>query len=141
MMKQLVLMAALAVSSTAFAADTVINRTGFGSGTPANSFGNVGVENAKIVNHDAGVLHAPQYMPFYPTAGTIWPRVVEVPCKEAIDGSLTCEKYEWSPSMGRAEYLFITPVVKSDAPNIVPVLVPGPERVIIKEVPAKKPRE
>lgn len=141
-MKKLFIMAALAVSTTAFAAEVNINRTGFGTGTPAFSFGNSGLENAKVVNHDVSVLHAPQYMPYYPTAAVIWPRVVEVPCTKAADGKLTCDKYEWTPAMGRAEYLFITPVVKVEPkPVIVKELVPGPTVTVYKEVPVKPKNE
>ncbi len=142
-MKKLIFMAALAVSSTAFAAEIDVTRTGFGTGTPANSFGNAGVENAKIVNTETpSVLHAPQYMPNFPTAATIWPRVIEVPCSKSANDTLVCDKYEYSPSMGRAEYLYITPVVKEPiTPQVVTVTVPGPERIVLKEVPAKPKSE
>ena len=141
-MKNILIMVALAVSSTAFAAEVDVARKGFGTGTPAPmKFGNAGVENAKIVDSYPGILHAPQYMPNYPTAAVIWPRVVEVPCTKAANGDLTCEGYEYSPSMGRAEYLFIAPSVK-EAPKpvekVVPVIV---ERKVFVEVPAKKTRE
>lgn len=139
-MKKMIFVAVLAVSTTAFAAENAknivnIDRTGFGSGTPALSFGNTGVENAPQVNHDPTVFHAPQYMPFYPTAAVIWPRVVEVNCKREADTSLTCENYRWAPAMGRAEYLFITPKVAEAPKAVAPVVV---VKEVIREVPRKK---
>ena len=142
-MKKIILVAVLAVSSTAFAAENAreivnIDRTGFGSGMPALSFGNAGVENAPQVNHDTTIFHAPQYMPFYPTAAVIWPRVLEVNCKREADTSLTCEDYRWAPSMGRAEYLFITPKVAEAPKAVAPVAPVVVVKEVIREVPRKK---
>lgn len=82
----------------------------------------VGLSNSEEVNIEGktngsgdgryNVLHIPQYMPYYPTAATIWPRTIDVKCKD-YDGNLDCEGYNWSPSMGRTEYLFINPVVEN----------------------------
>jgi hypothetical protein len=144
-MKTFLLMAALAVSSTAFAADVNVQRKVLGSGTP----GQTGLENAKVVNStgaENNILHAPQYMPNHPTAATIWPRVVEVPCVK-IGADLKCEGYNWNPSMGRGEYLFVTPqiiepvapvVVTKTVEKIVPVIV---ERKVFVEVPVKRKKE
>lgn len=85
-------------------------------------------ENAKQVGN-YGVYHAPQYMPGYPTAATIWARVIEVKCV-----GLRCDGYNWSPEMGRGEYLFIKPVAAQPFPVAERVLVPGPERVVIKKI-------
>lgn len=145
MKKTFILMAALAVSSTAFAAgDVNVTRKGLGLGTPSTKFSNVGVENAVPVNTSPEVLFVPKYLPHYPTAAVIWPRIVEVPCKETV-GVLQCEGFHWTPDMGRGEYLFITPkVVAEQKPveKIVPVVV---ERVVEKkvlvEVPVKKKPE
>lgn len=143
-MKTLFIMAALAASGAAFAAKVEIERTGLGSGTPSTTLSNTGVENALPVNHAPNVLHAPQYLPYYPTAAVIWPRIIEVPCTKSAAGNLLCEEYHWSPSMGRGEYLFFVPVVK-EAPKPVivkeTVVVPGPERIILKEVPVKPKKE
>ena len=79
-----------------------------------------------------GVLHTPQYMPNYPTAATIWPRVVEVECEQSLTG-LTCDSFEWQPKYGRGEYLFITPVIKKVQPPAKII-----EKTIIKEVLYKK---
>lgn len=109
-----------------------------GSGTPAPMI-SVGTEAAKYV--DDGYYHTPQYMPNFPTAATIWPRVVEVDCVNEKTG-VVCDGYNWSPKMGRGEYLFVVPRLKQAVqPILVPV--PGPTTVItvIKEVPVKPGRE
>ena len=82
--------------------------------------------------------YVPQYLPYYPTAATIWARVVQVPCEKAADGKLTCEGYNWTPDMGRAEYLFIMPKIKQ--PTVVTNTIIK-ETTILKEVPIKKGKE
>lgn len=82
--------------------DLLIERVPFGSGLQNTT----GMENAQPVA-DFGVWHVPQYMPGYPTAATIWPRVVLVHCK---DGA--CDGYAITPNMGPGEYLFFRPVEK-----------------------------
>lgn len=143
-MKTMFIMAALAASMAATAAPVSIERTGLGSGTPSTTLANTGVENVVPVNHAPEVFHTPQYLPYYPTAAVIWPRIIEVPCTKSASGALVCEEYQWAPSMGRGEYLFFTPVVKqASAPVVVKetVVVPGPERIILKEVPVKPKKE
>lgn len=80
-------------------------------------------------------IHVPQYMPYYPTAAVIWPRVVEVPCEKTEAGELRCEGYNWTPAMGRGEYLFFVPKVRNEP------LPPAPPVIIYKEVPVKKGKE
>lgn len=80
-------------------APITIDRQVFGSGTPGAS----GEEAAAPVG-DSGAYHAPQYLPGYPTAATIWPRAVYVRCK-----SQHCEGYLITPEMGPGEYLFFIP--------------------------------
>jgi hypothetical protein len=147
-MRNLIIVAALAVSSTAFAAEVNLGKAVLGSGTPL--YNEKGVENAVVVDNakvENKILHVPQYMPNHPTAATIYPRVVEVPCK-TLNGSVTCNSYNWTPAMGRAEYLFIKPtLVHVASPVAVPMPVtvikevPGPVREIYIEVPAKKKGE
>ena len=84
-------------------------------------------ENAKVVGN-YGVYHAPQYMPGYPTASTIWARVIDVQCS-----GVRCSGYNWSPEMGRGEYLFFRPLAVAPIP-VAERVVPGPERVIIKKI-------
>jgi len=149
MKKHLIAVFMVVMSSTAFA-QVSIERDTLGSGTP----GKAGFENSTLVL-DNDIYHAPQYMAAFPTAATIWPRVVDVACVrvgtsvEATydkDGSMTgvfaqptlkCEGYEWTPKMGRGEYLFFRPHVQEPAPVQVEVR----ERVIIKEVAPKKVRQ
>lgn len=80
-----------------------IARRPLGSGEPEQP----GYEKAEPVFDN--VFHVPQYLPGEPTAATIWPRVIQVLCTRTGEG-LQCDGYSWSPSMGRAEYLFFTPV-------------------------------
>ena len=136
------ILAGLVLASTAIADQVEVVRNELGSGTP----GVQGFESAIKVGPDSGYLHAPQYMPMHPTAATIWPRVVEVPCIR--NGNiLKCEGYTWQPKLGRGEYLFIKPVVIEPVQPIivtntivreVPVVK---EVIVLKEVPIKKKRE
>lgn len=121
-MKKYLMLLVLA-SSTAFAQDVKIWNNEFGSGIPGSS----GYTNAVVVGNeiDLDIYHAPQFLPFYPTAATIWPRVVEVPCKTVDDGVFVCQGYQWYPGLGRAEYLFFKPTTKMYEPE---------PQVIIKEV-------
>lgn len=139
MIKQLFAIMVVAACATA-SAQVEIQRNTLGSGQQ----GSQGFENAtKIL--DNNVFHAPQYLPHYPTAATIWPRVVEVRCVRVgtsvvvsvnRDGEVTgatnepkmqCEGYDWRPALGRGEYLFFRPVIETPR-----------ERIILKEVPKKK---
>jgi hypothetical protein len=77
-----------------------VERVPYGSGLQNAN----GMENAEPVG-DLGVWHVPQYLPGFPTAATLWPRVVELRCI----GS-TCPGYEVTPALGRGEYLFFRPM-------------------------------
>ena len=129
-MKQLFVLMALAASVAS--ANTVIDREALGSGTP----GEYGFEVASpVLAND--IFHAPQFLPYHPTAATIWPRIVEVPCTRTAAG-LKCAGYHTLPGMGRGEYLFFQPlVVDAVKPEIV--TVPGPTVYI--EVPMKRKKE
>lgn len=65
-----------------------------------------GTENAEPVG-TLGVWHVPQYLPGFPTAATIWPRVIILQCASDL-----CSGYEITPEMGRGEYLFFVPEKK-----------------------------
>ncbi|BEP42595.1 hypothetical protein [Variovorax sp. V15] len=65
-----------------------------------------GTENALPVGA-LGVWHVPQYLPGYPTAATIWPRVIVIQCTEDL-----CAGYTITPELGRGEYLFFVPAGK-----------------------------
>jgi hypothetical protein len=109
----------------------LVNREVLGSGTP----GLTGFEDNVYAFGD-GTYFAPQYLPGTPTAGTIYPRVVDVRCTE-VDEVVKCEGYHWTPDMGRAEYLLVHPIiVKAPKPVIKEVPV-----IVYKEVPVKKKKE
>lgn len=73
-----------------------VERLPFGSGLQNAT----GTENAELVG-DFGVWHVPQYLPGYPTAAPIWPRVIELRCVNGV-----CAGYTITPELGRGEYLF-----------------------------------
>ena len=79
-----------------------VERMSMGSGLQNAS----GTDKAEPVG-DLGVWHVPQYLPGYPTAATIWPRVVIIQCSNDL-----CSGYEITPELGRGEYLFFRPVRK-----------------------------
>lgn len=83
-----------------------IERRVLGSGEP----GQAGFENAVPVAIGDNVYHGPQYLPGYPTAATLWPRIVQVRCSRG-QNLLQCEGYQWTPALGRAEYLYFVPVI------------------------------
>jgi len=99
-------MAACCVATASVAAtypsNLRVERVAMGSGLQNAN----GTENAQPVG-DYGVWHVPQYMPGFPTAATIWPRVVILQCV----GDL-CNSYELTPELGRGEYLFFRPAEK-----------------------------
>ena len=92
-------MAVTGASTVAGAAPVVTNapmsieRKLLGSGEQ----GQTGQELAQTVG-DFGVWHVPQYLPGYPSAATIWPRVITVKCKNR-----QCEGYLITPEMGPGE--------------------------------------
>ena len=115
-----------------------VQRNQLGTGTPAPMI-TVGTETAVYV--DDGYYHIPQYLPNYPTAGVIWPRVVEVQC-EKINDRIVCEGYNWAPKLGRGEYIMIIPRLKAEQPVPRNVVVQAPPPVIIyREVPRKRKAE
>jgi hypothetical protein len=94
-------------------AQVAIERVPLGSGTPGMP-ANGGTENA--VQWDGEIYHAPQYLPGYPTAASIFPRAVPVSCVKQAAG-LHCRGYPWLADMGRAEYLMIRPVLVKELPS------------------------
>lgn len=136
-MKKLLALAALLFASASFAQNVGIQRETLGSGTP----GQGGYERAlPVLEND--IYHAPQYMAAFPTAATIWPRIVEVPCTKSGD-VLKCQGYEWQPKYGRGEYLFfkavvVEPVKPVVVEKVIPVIV---ERKVFVEVPTKPKKE
>lgn len=138
-MKKFLVLATMLLSAVSWAqvSNIPLTREQLGSGTPAQNV-TVGLENAALVMD--GMFHAPQYLPGFPTAATIWPRTVEVDCEKDKVGHVSCKGYHWTPDLGRGEYLFVIPKLKEqNPPNIV--IVPGPERLVIVEGPPKKIRQ
>lgn len=77
-----------------------------GSGNPSALLGNDDVSFTTANSVGAGLWQVPGYMPYYPTAATIWPRVVNVMCNSENE----CNGYNIDPALGRGEYLFIHPI-------------------------------
>jgi len=133
-MKKLLAISALLFASASFAQTVTLENEILGSGQPGQTVPEVVVP----VNIREGIYHGQQYMPGYPTAGVIWARVIEVPCMKVSTG-LKCDGYTWKPAFGRAEYLFVKPMVTTVAvPETVVVEVPV---VVLKEVQVKKKKE
>lgn len=112
------------IVTPAASADVEIDRVQWGSGEP----GRAGLENAIEVSNNT--FHVPQYLPGSPTAASIWPRVVEVLCRQA-GPTLNCDGYRWKPAMGRGEYLYFTPVVVPTPVTQAPVVVNQPVSPVI----------
>lgn len=130
------ILTAAVLASPVFAQDVQVRQ--LGSGTPAAE-SSKGTEATELVNDTAS--HAPQYLPGHPTAATIYPRVVEVPCTKAADGKLTCAGYNWTPNMGRGEYLYVTPKIIEPAKPVVEKVIVKEPYPVYQEVPAKKKKE
>jgi hypothetical protein len=113
-------------SLTLFAQEVVIITVPYGSGSPGQTVSEPAVETYP----GSGLYHAPGYMPGYPTAGAIFPRVVDVNCTE-VKSVLVCNGYNWLPIMGRGEYLLFRP-------HLIKPPVVEPPVIIYKEVPIKK---
>lgn len=73
-MKKLILSAILIGLAGIASAQVNVGRVENGSGQPNLK----GYEGA--TKWDNNIYHAPQYMPGYPTAATLFPRVIEVKC-------------------------------------------------------------
>lgn len=107
-----------------------------GSGVPVA----VGTPAASVADHIVGGdHHVPGYLPGHPTAATLWPRVVHVPCKrDEANGDLACAGYGISPLRG--EYIYVRPVVEAAPPAPRPE-APRPAPEAPRPAPAvpKKP--
>lgn len=85
---------------------------------------------------DFGVYHVPQSMPGYPTAATLWPKVIKVNCDIP---NRDCDMFDYKPGYGRAEYLFFRPFEEKEPPAPVVNCCEKDRNpiVIYKEVPVK----
>lgn len=116
-MKKLIATAVLAAFAGSALADAVIiQQKAYGSGTPGTKGGTVTTSSLPD-----GLYYAPQYLPGFPTAATIWPRVIDVKCKK-VAGDVNCAGYNWTPDMGRGEYLLIRPDVEAAPIKVIPVV-------------------
>lgn len=127
-MKKLLALAIVAtVSAGAAMADPVIHlqQRAYGSGTPSIP----GTQGTPVVVYTQsstalpdGLFYVPQYLPGYPTAAVIFPRVIDVNCIQKDGGPVKCEGYNWMPELGRGEYLLVRPnvkVINTPAPKVV----------------------
>lgn len=134
-MKKLIALAALLFSAASFAQVTVIQRNELGAGQPGHEVGSK--QAFPVLEND--IYHVPQYMPNFPTAATIWPRIIDVQCTQ-VGVNVQCDDgYQWQPSYGRGEYLFFRTVFKDPVPPVekpVPVYVPYP--VYVEAKPKKE---
>lgn len=96
-----------------------INGVPLGSGVPTAT----GMPQPEAAHHVAnGDFHVPNYLPGHPTAATLWPRVVWLPCeRDEWRAELVCGGYDVSPSRG--EYVYLRPLEK---PKSLPPPPPPP---------------
>lgn len=135
-MKKLILAAVMvALTGSVLAQQVNVGRSELGSAMNSN-----GSLTADVWDAKEGIFHAPQYMPGYPTAATLWPRVVDVQCKK-VGAVLNCDGYNWMPEYGRGEYLMIHPVIVNDPKPITNTIIKEIPVIILKEVPVKKKKE
>lgn len=119
-MKKLFPLALMLCASAAMAQVTSLSSLNDQSGVvPSVKIRNVplgsGIPNALVQNDTFGtatslgngVYQVPGYLPYYPTAATIWPRVVQVRCNAGGE----CDGYSITPALGRGEYLYVQPVM------------------------------
>ena len=100
-------------AATAVAKEITVHGMAYGSNSQ-----DLTITSAEETYPGSGLYSVPSYMPGYPTAGVIYPRVIDIKCIEAASGKVDCDGYNWSPSMGRGEYLLVHPVItKASAPK------------------------
>jgi outer membrane protein OmpA-like peptidoglycan-associated protein len=106
-MKKIILSLCFAIFAiSASAKEITIHGMAYGSGTQ-----DVAITSADETYPGSGLYSVQSYMPGYPTAGVIYPRVIDVKCVEEANGKVDCDGYNWSPSMGRGEYLLVHPII------------------------------
>lgn len=90
-------------------------------------------------NLDGGRIKGNDYLPYYPTAASIWARTIQIPCK-VENGVTVCEGYSWKPEYGRAEYLFVEPVVVEEKQPDCPaqIIVQEPHETIVEHLVEKE---
>lgn len=129
-MKRFLLIAACLICSVSHADDFTVANEPLGSGVPVT----VGGQTATF-QYD-GMYSIAQYMPGLPTASVIWPRVIDVQCVRESD-KVACEGFNWLPTLGRGEYLFVRPHIVERTTPVERVV----EKTVLIEVPVKRKRE
>ncbi len=118
------LMAALAHAAV------VINNEPLGDGPPSHT---MTVGTTKAYYWGDGLYFVPGYMPGWPTAATMWPRVVTVKCVKETDGTIHCDGYEIRDQQiqHRGEYILFRPIiVDPPKPPVVVTACPPPMKPI-----------
>jgi hypothetical protein len=97
-------------------ATILVKRVPFGSGTPGPDDGASPVKGYDVAEAvGSGLYQVPGYLPYRPSAGVLYPRVVQVKCVIAFGllstESWTCDGYSISPALGRGEYILIQPIL------------------------------
>jgi hypothetical protein len=132
-MKQLLLVALLGVAFSAQAQELtnggmppgdppsiLVANVPMGSGVP--SLGQtIGYSSATPVAD--GLYHVPGYLPLQSSAGTIWPRVVDVSC-DPIRGVWYCNGYHVDGVLERGEDIYVRPVFRQSITLTLPLTTP-----------------
>jgi hypothetical protein len=101
----------LLCTQVVFAQDLLINKEPLGSGTPVQVPDHITVGNEIAVLIVDNMYFIPHYLADTPTSANIWARTIQVEC-ERTEAGIVCDGFNWSPSMGRGEFLYITPHIK-----------------------------
>lgn len=132
-----ILLAATCSIAAAASNNFQIERMATGSGTPAVGETN-GTETAEHVVD--GLYHAPNFLPGFPTAATIWPREVPTTCElDRVTQRKICSGYRVIPAIGRGEYIFVRPVEVPAPPPVTVSAPPEPKPPAPVTVTIKKP--
>ena len=88
-----------------------------------------------------GLYYVPGYYPGFPTAATLWPRMVEVPCIKNADGSLSCHGYSVLAQQAgnRGEFILFKPVIEQPAAPVVQTQSPPVTIIVQSCCPKKEP--
>jgi hypothetical protein len=100
-----------------------IQRMPTGSGLPAAGVTS-GFSTATAVAD--GLYHVPNYLPFSPYAGNIWPRVVQVHCVIGGDSQWMCSGYEINGILARGEDIYVQPVLDPTPVTFPRAVIPAP---------------
>lgn len=104
-MRKLLILLALAFTSLMASAQLNVQNALLGSG-------NDEVLTTKSFEVYNDIFHVPQYMPGFPTAATIWPRIVKTKCNWT-GNSMYCDAIRHSEYGYRTEYLYFTEAAKN----------------------------